>query len=86
MKPMIANMMGKMGQNFRFFVFPAFDKNKVLIADPRKPGTLTIGLTNDAFKFKLPLESILKPKKCPIDGETMSGSWMYCPWHGVILN
>ena len=85
MKPVLSNMMGKMGQNMQFFVFPIAGKDKVLIADPKKQGLLTIGLSNDTYKFKLPLEALLKPKKCPIDNEEMAGSWLYCPWHGVKL-
>ena len=85
-RPMIVNALGKVGTNFYFIVFPAADAKGGLIADPRKEGMMRIRLTaKREFKWKLPLVSLLQPKKCPIDGEKMRGDWRYCPWHGAEL-
>ncbi|MBW1792703.1 MAG: hypothetical protein JRJ14_10715 [Deltaproteobacteria bacterium] len=85
MKPIFVNMLGPMGQNMHFFLFPAKDKSGNLIADAKSEGSFTVKLAERSFKWRLPLGSILPQKVCPVDGERMSGAWKYCPWHGVEL-
>jgi hypothetical protein len=85
MKPVLANILGPMGQNVNFYLFPAESKEGKKLADPTKEGTFLVTLTDRAFKWRLPLGSLLPPKVCPVDGEKMSGAWKYCPWHGVEL-
>lgn len=85
MKPVFSNMMGPMGENTRFFLFPSKNKAGQSIAAAKKEGTFSVKLDKREFKWKLPLSSLLTPKVCPVDGETLSGAWKFCPWHGVEL-
>lgn len=85
MKPVLENILGPMGQNMHFLVFPGSDANGLAIVDPMQEGVMTITLGSNAFKYRLPLGSLLPPKICPVDGEEMSGAWKYCPWHGAEL-
>jgi hypothetical protein len=85
MKPVLANILGPMGQNVNFFLFPAKGKKGKKLADPTKEGGFTVKLTDRAFKWRLPLGSLLPSKTCPVDGEKLSGAWKFCPWHGVEL-
>lgn len=85
MKPVFVNMLGPMGQNVHFFLFPSLSKKGKKIADANSEGILWVKLDNRDFKWRLPLGSLIPPKACPIDGEKMSGAWKFCPWHGVEL-
>ena len=85
MKPVLSNIMGKTGENLHFFIFHPADAAGRKIADANKEGTLTVKLGADAFKWRLPLASLLPTKVCPVDGEQMSGGWKFCPWHGERL-
>ena len=82
MKPVLSNVMGKTGENLHFFLFPTADAAGRKVADANREGTLTVKLGAEAFKWRLPLASLLPPKVCPVDGEQMSGGWKFCPWHG----
>jgi hypothetical protein len=85
MKPVFSNMLGPMGENMHFIVFSGKNKSGNPLADPHKEGSITISLEDEKFKYRLPLGSLLPPKKCSIDGEKMNGAWKYCPFHGVEL-
>ena len=85
MKPVLVNILGPLGQNMYFYLFPAKNKAGHEIANARKEGTFSVKLAKKEFKWRLPLGSLLPPKICPVDGEKMSGAWKYCPWHGVEL-
>jgi len=85
MKPVFVNMLGPMGQNMHFFLFPAKNKTGQNIASAMKVGDFSVKLDEREFKWRLPLGSLLPPKVCPVDGEKMNGAWKFCPWHGVEL-
>lgn len=85
MKPVLANMLGAMGQNMNFFLFPAKNSAGQNITDATKEGTFSVKVANSEFKFRTPLGSLLVPKVCRVDGEKLSGAWKFCPWHGVKL-
>lgn len=82
MKPILSNMMGKLGENMHFVVFPAKDTAGRRLADPYREGTLSLKLGADTYKWRLPLGSLMPPKTCPVDGEVLNGAWKFCPWHG----
>ena len=44
-------------------------------------------ITIDGFgkELNLPLSSLLKEKKCPVENELHSGKWDYCPYQGKKL-
>lgn len=85
MKPIMANMLGNMGQNLHFFVFD----------NPKGKNLLPVNaLSNDALNFSmdgytvdvdLPLSSLLLEKVCPQDLAELNGKWNYCPIHGKKL-
>jgi hypothetical protein len=85
MKPVFVNMLGPLGQNMHFFLFPPKNEAGQDIADAKKEGTFSVKLNQREFKWRLPLGSLLAPKICPVDGERLSGAWKFCPWHGVEL-
>ena len=85
MKPVFANMLGPMGQNMHFFLFPSKNKGGRNIADAKREGAFSVKLDKREFKWRLPLGSLIARKICPVDGEKLSGAWKFCPWHGVEL-
>ena len=84
-KPVFENMLGPMGQNMHFIMFPAKGSDGKLIASAKEEGSFTVVTGGKDFKWRLPLGSLLPPKVCPVDGEKLSGAWKYCPWHGAKL-
>lgn len=85
MKPLLANVLGPMGQNIHFFLFPAKKENGQKIADVKSDGRFSVKLGERYFSWRLPLGSLLPQKICSVDMEKLNGAWKYCPWHGVEL-
>lgn len=85
MKPVFVNMLGPLGQNMHFFLFPPKNKKGQDVAVAKREGAFSVKLDKREFKWRLPLGSLLPPKVCPVDGEKMNGAWKFCPWHGVEL-
>jgi hypothetical protein len=85
MRPIFINIMGPMGENMRFFLFPARDADGKEIASATSQGGFDILMGDRRFHWRLPLGSLLAPKVCPEDGEALNGSWSFCPWHGTKL-
>jgi hypothetical protein len=85
MKPVLGNMLGDVGKNMYFFLFQKKENPMERIINPMKKEEFTINLGGEAFRWKLPLPSLLKPKKCPVDGQLMNATWKYCPFHGKEL-
>jgi hypothetical protein len=85
LKPVLTNVVGPMGENMHFFLFPSRDESGSFYADPTMNGFFSIELGNDTYTWKLPLASLLTPKTCPKCGEELSGAWAYCPWDGATL-
>jgi hypothetical protein len=85
MKPVFANMLGAMGENMNFYLFPAKNEKGNNIVDVKKEGKFSIVIDKAEYKWKLPLSSLLPPRLCPIDSEQLNGAWKYCPTHGVDL-
>jgi hypothetical protein len=86
LKPVLANMLGEMGENVNFFLFPAQDKQGQNIAKANKRGIISFLLGNEEYRWRLPLSSLLPPKFCPNCREKCKGAWEYCPWCGTKLN
>ncbi|MDD5542348.1 MAG: hypothetical protein PHX83_04170 [Acidobacteriia bacterium] len=84
-KPVLSNMMGPLGQNMHFLLFPARNAKGLPIADARKEGSFSIQVNDSVFKWHLPLGSLIPQKTCPVDGEKLDGAWTFCPWHGARL-
>lgn len=82
MKPMLANMLGPMGESMYFFAFPARSEAGKPLADPLSEGAFAFKVADQTFNWRLPLGSLMPPKMCPRDKEVVNGAWSYCPWHG----
>lgn len=85
LKPVLGNMLGSIGQNLHFYVFPTKNKEGAILMEAKKEGSFTFKLGGSEFKWKLPIGSLLPLKTCPVDGEELNGAWKYCPWHGTVL-
>ena len=90
LRPLLANAMGNMGQNFHFFAFSAEDKNGNRMASPYEAGTISVSLNSRrdsapvVFEFDAPLDSLFVPRICP-NGKPAHISWNFCPWDGSRL-
>jgi hypothetical protein len=85
LKPMFSSMLGQMGSNVNFFVFPAKDETGKPLADPLGKGSLTVTMAGQPYVFRLPLGSLLKPQQDPASGEIFPGSYEFNPYTGAAL-
>jgi len=85
MRPMMANNLGQMGQSVTPMLFPALDPSGQRVADATRPGSFKLVVDDLQFEFRTPLASLVPKRRCPVDGEALSGNWQYCPWHGKPL-
>jgi hypothetical protein len=81
-RPIMANMMGAMGQHMEFLVFPSLDKSGRPIADPKSNGVLIAHVGDVAMRYRLPLGSLLVPALDRKTGESFPGSYHYNPFTG----
>lgn len=92
LKPILGNAIGKMGENLELMFFPAKDKAGKPIAAAKSQGMFSVVLRDitgpgeNISEWRLPLNSLLPPKFCPLKGERVNANWLYCPWHGVPLS
>ena len=92
MKPVLSNILGPMGQNIQFLIFPAKTSAGNAISDPRRPGSFSVvisdllGQKESVFGWQLPLTSLTPPRFCPVGHERVQANWKYCPWHGNPLD
>jgi len=92
LKPMLANAMGRAGENFELLFFPARTSSGNAIAPAAEKTRFSVvlkyppDLPEVVYEWRLPLTSISPPKYCPVGKERVNANWDYCPWHGVPLN
>ena len=88
MRPILAQAMGSMGENFYFFPLPAFDDQGERNPSPFESGLLRVTLQRDdselELDIELPIDSLFVPRVCP-NGKMAHVSWEYCPWGGEEL-
>jgi hypothetical protein len=84
-KPMLSNMMGAMGKNMHFLVFPAKTADGRQVVDTNQKGRFSVTVANKEFKWRLPLDSVLPKQTCSKCQEECKGSWIFCPWCGTKL-
>jgi hypothetical protein len=82
MRPLLANMMGAMGQHMEFLVFPSVDNGGHLIADPMSDGSLTLHVGDTVMRYRLPIGSLLPPALDPKTGESFPGNYHFNPYTG----
>ena len=86
LKPIIANVIGPLGQNMYFLVFPAQNASGQHFADPTKNGMLTVDVGPKSFQYRLPLGSFLPPMYDALTGERFPGNYRYNPFSGKALS
>lgn len=90
-RPMLANAMGRAGENFAMLFFPAKRKAGQFIADATSKGSFSVvfkdavGEPETVFLWRTPLTSFSPRRYCPVGKEQVHADWDYCPWHGVKL-
>jgi hypothetical protein len=88
MRPILAQAMGSMGQNFYFFPLPDVDDEGNRLVSPYDTGTLRVRLMNNDVasiaELELPMDALFVPRLCP-NGKPAHVSWNYCPWSGKKL-
>ena len=91
MRPMLANALGRAGENFAMIFVPARDKAGRPIADALSKGQFsvvlkdTLGEPESIYLWRTPLTSVSAPRYCPVGKERVHANWDYCPWHGAKL-
>lgn len=81
-RPMMANMMGAMGEHLVLMVFPGSDQVGRPIADTMGSGSLTVHVVDAAIRYSLPLASLLPPSMDPKSGESFPGTYKFNPYTG----
>ena len=84
-KPIFVNMLGPMGQNMHFLLFPGKSDNGLRIADAKGKGQFSVKLGEKEFKWRLPLDALLPTQVCGTCKQECKGSWSFCPWCGTKL-
>jgi hypothetical protein len=85
LKPMLAGMLGQLGQGLQLVVYPSKHGAERLI-DPKKPGSFQYTFYDQTFKWRLPLASLLPNKVDPNTKEEFPGDYEFNPYTGVKLN
>jgi hypothetical protein len=83
-KPVLAGMMGKVGQSVEMVIYPSKQGDQKLI-DPLKPGSFKYTLYEQTFTWQLPLVSLLPPKVDPKTSEEFPGNYEFNPYTGEPL-
>jgi hypothetical protein len=86
MKPMLGNMLGPLGQNIHFLLFPAKTDKGIAIASAKDKGHFTVKVGDKEFKWRLPLDSLLPIQVCGSCKQECKGSWRFCSWCGKKLD
>lgn len=85
MRPMFKNLLGEMGDNMQFYVFPGQDANGQRLANPVGSGSFNVSLGDESYSYRLPLGSLLVPRRDPSTGEVFPGSYRFNPYTGTEL-
>lgn len=84
-KPIFVNMLGPMGQNMHFLLFPSADAEGRPIARAAGEGSFSVRLGATKFAWRLPIDAVLPAKTCADCDRACKGSWSFCPWCGTQL-
>jgi hypothetical protein len=85
MKPLLAGMLGQMGQSIELVVYPATSDGR-RVTDPMKPGSFQFTLYDQTFHWRLPLASLLPKKIDRKSKEEFPGNYDYNPFTGDKLS
>ena len=84
MKPLLANMLGPMGQNMHYIVFKS-EREGLPLFSSRENTQFSIRLSGEEFSWKLPLVSMMPKMHCSKCGGSFPGNYVYCPFDGTKL-
>lgn len=89
-RPILAQAVGRMGENMELLFFPGADADGEPISHPLMIGGFDVVLRKvvgdeQVFQFRTPLSSLSPPQYCPPGGERVEANWKFCPWHGTAL-
>ena len=84
-KPQISGVLGQMGQNIHFIVYPGRNDTGRLL-DPLRAGAFQISLYDQVFHWRLPLASLLPKKIDPQTHEEFPGNFDFNPYTGGKLS
>ena len=88
MRPILAQAMGNLGENFYFFPLPNHDENGERFLSPYDVGQLRVTLQRGdertEVKIDFPADSLFVPRMCQ-NGKPAHVSWTHCPWGGKKL-
>lgn len=88
-RPILANALGRAGENFAMLFFPGHDASGKQIADAVAKGQFSVvlkdavGEPETIYQWRTPLTVFSAPRYCPVGNERLHANWDYCPWHGV---
>jgi hypothetical protein len=85
MKPVLANMMGAMGEGLHLMPFNGKDAAGRHLVDPRSKGRISVKIGEKEFPFRLPLGSLLPARFDPDSGERFPGDYEFSPYSGKKL-
>lgn len=85
LRPAIANVLGPLGQNIQFMVFPARNEDGVAIVDPTGSGFFDVTVAEREFSYRLPLGSLLPARFDAETDERFPGNYLYNPFTGSEL-
>lgn len=83
-KPILTNMLGPMGSNMNFYLFPAEAAGKQIVNE-REEDHFTILYDDKKHEWELPFEAMLPLKGCSICDKQLSGRYNFCPYDGTKL-
>ena len=85
MKPMLANMLGQVGQGLEFIAFDGRRADGGRLLDPRREESFAITYDGRRYDWRLPLGSLLPPAVDARTGERFPGNYRFNPYTGERL-
>jgi hypothetical protein len=85
MRPVFTNMLGSLGENMHFVLFPKENLEGKRLLNPYIEGEFVVKMLGESYEWETPLGSLFAKKHCPVDDRTWNGTWKYCPVHGKEL-
>lgn len=88
MRPVLAQAMGNLGENFYFFPLPNANADGDRYLSPYDEGKLRVtvgrGEQSSVVEIEFPADSLFVPRMCS-NGKPAHVSWTHCPWGGKKL-
>lgn len=84
-KPLLSNLLGKVGQSMEILVYSNQAVNGKYQLDPRSAGAMQYTLYDQTYRWRLPLGSLLPNRVDPNTHEEFPGDYLYSPYTGAKL-